>query len=387
MEYGKGALEDMVNQSDIPKYAETENAAGRFSWHGRKVFLTGHTGFKGGWLALWLAKLGAEVRGYALDPSTEPDFFTVAAVGSVIEDIRGDIRHGDKLERAMTEFSPEVVFHLAAQPLVRASYDDPIGTYETNVIGTARMLESVRRTSSVRAVVSVTTDKCYENKEWVWPYRETDPLGGYDPYSSSKACAEIVSAAYRQSYFPLEKLGKPDGHMVAVATARAGNVIGGGDWAVDRLLPDLVRGFLSGAPVLIRRPHAIRPWQHVLEPLHGYIRLAEQLLTHDPRFATAYNFGPIEDDAKPVAWIADRMTGFWGDGATWVLDDAPSPHEAGYLKLDASRARADLRWTPKLRLESALEYLVRWYRAWQTGADMHAFTMEQIARYESLLKL
>ena len=375
----------MVNRPEHLHSIAAEEAGSRFSWRGRRVFLTGHTGFKGGWLALWLARLGAEVRGYALDPSTDPAFFTVARVGSVIEDMRGDIRDSGSLERAMQEFAPEIVFHLAAQPLVRASYDDPIGTYETNVIGTARVLDSIRRTASVRAVVSVTTDKCYENKEWVWPYRETDPLGGYDPYSSSKACAEIVSAAYRQSYFPVEKLGRPDGHRVAVVTARAGNVIGGGDWSMDRLLPDLVRGFLSGKPVLIRRPHAIRPWQHVLEPLHGYIRLAEQLLTHDPKFASAYNFGPIEDDAKPVAWIADRMAGFWGDGASWVLDEAPSPHEAGYLKLDASRARADLHWTPKLRLESALEFLVQWYRAWQAGQDMHTFTLGQIERYESLL--
>ncbi|MBW8748792.1 MAG: CDP-glucose 4,6-dehydratase [Acidobacteria bacterium] len=353
-----------------------------FSWQGRKVFLTGHTGFKGGWLALWLAKLGATVRGYALDPSTEPNLFTAARVGSVIEDIRGDIRDAAKLEAAMREFAPEVVFHLAAQPLVLHSYEDPIGTYETNVIGTAKVLDSIRRTPSVRAVVSVTTDKCYENKEWIWPYRETDPLGGYDPYSSSKACAEIVSAAYRQSYFPVAQLGKT--HQVAVATGRAGNVIGGGDWSNDRLLPDLVRGFLSRKPVLIRRPHAIRPWQHVLEPLRGYIQLAERLLTHDPRYATAYNFGPIEDDARPVAWIAEHMAAFWGDGASWVVDDAPSPHEAHYLKLDASRARADLDWAPSLRLDAALEYLVRWYRSWDSKADMHAFTLSQIDSYSAL---
>ena len=356
-----------------------------FSWKGRRVFLTGHTGFKGGWLALWLAKLGAEVRGYALDPCTEPNFFTVAGVGSVVDDHRGDLREGVKLEKAMTEFAPEVVFHLAAQPLVRFSYEDPIGTFETNVLGTARVLDAIRRTPSVRAVVSVTTDKCYENKEWVWPYRETDPLGGYDPYSSSKACAEIVTAAFRQSYFPVEKLGDPQGHQVAVATARAGNVIGGGDWSMDRLLPDLVRGFLSGNPVLIRRPHAIRPWQHVLEPLHGYIRLAERLLTHNPQFATAYNFGPIEDDARSVAWIAERMTAFWGDGASWVLDSAPSPHEAGYLKLDARRARAHLGWQPLLRLDTALEYLVRWHRVRETGADMHRFTLDQIEDYTALI--
>jgi CDP-glucose 4,6-dehydratase len=362
--------------------ATKESQTQTFSWQGRKVFLTGHTGFKGGWLALWLAKLGANVRGYALDPSTEPNLFTAARVGSVVEDIRGDIRDRAKLETSMQEFAPEVVFHLAAQPLVLFSYDDPIGTYETNVIGTAKVLDSVRRTPSVRAVVSVTTDKCYENKEWIWPYRETDPLGGYDPYSSSKACAEIVSAAYRQSYFPVSQLGK--GHQVAVATARAGNVIGGGDWSNDRLLPDLVRGFLSRKPVLIRRPHAIRPWQHVLEPLRGYIRLAERLLTHDPKYATAYNFGPIEDDARPVKWIAERMSAFWGDGATWAIDDAPTPHEANYLKLDASRARAELGWAPSLRLDAALEYLVSWYKTWDSQADMHAFTMGQIENYSLL---
>jgi CDP-glucose 4,6-dehydratase len=358
-----------------------------FDWRGKRVFLTGHTGFKGGWLALWLAKLGAEVRGYALDPSTDPSLFTVARVGSVIDDIRGDIRNAASLESALRDFAPEVVFHLAAQPLVRLSYDDPIGTYETNVIGTARVLDAIRRTPSVRAVVCVTTDKCYENKEWIWGYRETDPLGGYDPYSSSKACAEIVSAAYRQSFFPIAKLAE---HGVSLATARAGNVIGGGDWSADRLIPDLIRGFLAGQPVRIRRPQAIRPWQHVLEPLHGYIRLAEQLLTPErdqaARYATAYNFGPSDDDARPVAWIAEKMTRFWSDGAQWVLDPDPGVHEAGYLKLDASRARADLAWTPHLHLETALEWLVQWYRAWQSGAEMHTFTLAQIEAYESRLR-
>jgi CDP-glucose 4,6-dehydratase len=365
--------------------------ANTFSWQGRKVFLTGHTGFKGGWLALWLAAKGAIVRGYALDPCTNPNLFTVARIGGDIgaispeNDIRGDIRNSATLEPALHDFAPEVVFHLAAQPLVRLSYDDPIGTYETNVIGTARLLDAIRRTPSVRAIVSVTTDKCYENKEWVWGYRETDPLGGYDPYSSSKACAEIVSAAFRQSYFPVAKLGQTGGHTTAIATARAGNVIGGGDWSLDRLIPDLVRGFLAGEPVRIRRPHAIRPWQHVMEPLAGYISLAEHLLSHDPKYATAYNFGPYDDDAKPVGWIVDKMTSFWGDGASWVLDQEESVHEAGYLKLDASRAHADLGWSPHLRLETALQWLVEWYRAWQSGADMHAFTLSQIAAYEALL--
>ncbi len=351
------------------------------AWSGRRIFLTGHTGFKGGWMALWLASKGAIVRGYSLDPSTGSNLFTEAGVGRVIEDLRGDIRDGARLDAAMQDFDPEVVFHMAAQPLVRYSYEDPIGTFETNVIGTARVLDAVRRTPSVRAVVSVTTDKCYENKEWLWGYRETDPLGGYDPYSSSKACAEIVSAAYRRSYFPPAQIAH---HKCGIATARAGNVIGGGDWSTDRLIPDLVRGFLAGDPVRIRRPQAIRPWQHVLEPLLGYILLAEHLLTGDPRFTTAFNFGPSDDDAQPVGWIVERMTRFWGGKASWLLDEDPGVHEAGYLKLDASRARAELAWRPRLHLEDALHWLVDWYKAWQGGADMHRFTLDQIAAYEKI---
>jgi CDP-glucose 4,6-dehydratase len=350
-------------------------------WRGKRVFLTGHTGFKGGWTALWLASKGAIVRGYALDPCTDPNLFTAAKIGSVIEDIRGDIRDGAKLDAAITEFAPDVVLHMAAQPLVRYSYQDPIGTFETNVIGTARVLDAVRRTPSVRAVVSITTDKCYENKEWLWGYRETDALGGYDPYSSSKACAEIVSAAYRQSYFPVDKM---QDHQCGVATGRAGNVIGGGDWSTDRLIPDLVRGFLAGDPVRIRRPQAIRPWQHVMEPVFGYLLLAEKLMSGDPRYATAFNFGPSDDDAQPVGWIVEKMTKFWGGNASWVLDEDPSVHEAGYLKLDASRARAELHWHPRLRLETTLNWLVDWYKAWQDGADMQEFTLKQIAEYEQL---
>lgn len=360
-----------------------------FSWQGRRVFLTGHTGFKGGWLAVWLASLGATVRGFALDPSTTPSFFEVARVADLCEDIRGDIRDSGALNLALSEFAPEVVFHLAAQPLVRLSYQDPIGTYDTNILGTARVLDAVRRTPSVHAVVCITTDKCYENKEWVWAYRETDSLGGYDPYSSSKACAELVTAAFRQSFFPIAKLAD---HGVALATARAGNVIGGGDWSPDRLIPDLIKGFLDGIPVPIRRPHAIRPWQHVLEPLHGYIRLAEQLLApHRPDaapFTTAYNFGPAENDARPVHWIAERMIESWGRNASWVLDEDPGVHEAGYLKLDASRARTDLNWAPRLRLETALQWLVHWYRLAEESPagskDMQAFTLTQIDSYTAL---
>jgi CDP-glucose 4,6-dehydratase len=371
-------VEDVVTGTGATSTGVT---SGEPIWRGKRVFLTGHTGFKGGWLALWLASKGAVVRGYSLDPCTTPNLFETARIGSMVEDVRGDIRDAGRLDRALSEFAPEVVFHLAAQPLVRFSYQDPIGTFETNVIGTARVLDAVRRTPSVRAVVSVTTDKCYENKEWVWGYRETDPLGGYDPYSSSKACAEIVSAAFRQSYFPVEHLGE---HKCAVATARAGNVIGGGDWSTDRLIPDLVRGFAEGRPALIRRPGAIRPWQHVLEPLDGYLRLAERLLTGDPRFATAFNFGPGDDDAQPVSWIVERMVGCWGEGASWVLDADPGVHEAGYLKLDASRARTELQWQPRLRLGTALDWLVEWYKAHAAGWDMQKLTLAQIARFEQL---
>ena len=286
--------------------------------------MTGHTGFKGSWLAIWLNKLGARVRGYALDPCTESNMFTLASVGSSVEDVRGDIRDEKKVASSMMEFAPEVVIHMAAQPLVRRSYADPAGTYATNVMGTVHVLEAVRRTSSVHAVVCVTTDKVYENREWIWPYRETDRLGGHDPYASSKACAEIVSAAYRSSFFPAERLNE---HHVALATARAGNVIGGGDWSEDRLIPDLVRGFCSKKPVFIRRPNAIRPWQHVLEPLYGYIMLAERLLVADGRFDSAYNFGPNDEDTWPVERIANKLAEMWGDGATWKRDPAPGAHE------------------------------------------------------------
>ena len=352
-------------------------------WQGRKVFLTGHTGFKGGWLALWLAQLGADVRGYALDPSTEPNLFTAARVGSVIEDNRGDLRDQPSLDRALRDFQPEIVFHLAAQPLVRRSYIDPVGTYSTNVIGTANVLESVRTSTSVRAAVIITTDKCYLNREWHWGYRETDALGGHDPYSSSKACVEILSASYRSSYFPPDRFAT---HRVALATARAGNVLGGGDWSEDRLIPDLIRGFISGKPVLIRRPSAIRPWQHVLDPVAGYLALGERLLLGGSAFADAWNFGPSDDDVWPVGQIASEMARRWGNGAIWITDESETAHEAGYLKLDSSKARSELNWLPQLRLKSTLEWLVDWYQSWQGGADMQKFTLSQILKYQTLMQ-
>ncbi len=360
MGFRAGAVENLVTQS----------------WQGVRVFLTGHTGFKGGWLALWLASKGAIVRGYALDPSTSPSLFQAARIGEVVEDIRGDIRDREALNRALREFAPELVLHLAAQPLVRLSYADPIGTYATNVMGTAHVLESARNLPSVRAVLVVTSDKCYENQEWHWGYRESDPLGGYDPYSSSKACAEIVSAAYRRSFF--------SSGGAALATARAGNVIGGGDWSQDRLIPDLMRGFLAGEPALIRRPGSIRPWQHVLEPLTGYMALAGRLFAGDSASAAAWNFGPFDDDAWPVERIAEALARRWGNGASWTVDGGPSVHEAGYLKLDSSKARAELGWLPQLRLHTALDWVVDWYQAWNAAEDMQAFTLKQIRDYDRL---
>jgi CDP-glucose 4,6-dehydratase len=349
------------------------------TWQGRRVFLTGHTGFKGSWLALWLSRLGAQIRGYSLDPSTEPNLFNLACVGTVVEDVRGDVRDYAKLEASMTEFAPEVVFHLAAQPIVRRSYADPVGTYGTNVMGTVHLLEAIRKTPSVRAVVCVTTDKCYQNQGWIWPYREIDPLGGHDPYASSKACAEIVSAAYRTSFFPPDRLHE---HHVALATARAGNVIGGGDWSEDRLIPDLVRGFCSGQPVLIRRPNAIRPWQHVLESLHGYMMLAQGLLAQNGKFATAFNFGPSDEDIWPVERIATKLVQMWGDGASWIRDSVPSVHEDHVLRLDASKACVELGWKPRLRIEATLEWTMKWYRAWNEGENIAEFSGRQIAEYE-----
>lgn len=350
-------------------------------WQGRRVFLTGHTGFKGGWLALWLAHRGAEIRGYALDPATEPNLFTAASVATVLDDTRGDIRDQAKLETSMKEFRPEVVFHLAAQPIVRRSYADPLGTYSTNVMGTAHLLEAVRKTPTVRAVVCVTSDKCYENQEWDWPYRETDALGGFDPYSSSKACAEIVCAAYRSSFFPVDRFTE---HQVALATARSGNVVGGGDWSEDRLIPDLIRGFQRSQPVLIRHPKAIRPWQHVLEPLRGYMLLAQKLLEEPARLSSSFNFGPGEPDGWPVERIASKLVEMWDDGASWTRDAVPSLHEHHTLMLDCSRARKELGWRSHLRIETTLDWTLNWYREWKQNKNMKQETMAQIARYEQL---
>jgi len=350
-------------------------------WQGRRVFLTGHTGFKGGWLALWLQRLGAEVTGYALAPGTEPALFEVARVGTGMASVLGDLRDPEALAAAMARARPEVVFHLAAQALVRRSYQEPVATYATNVMGTVHLLEAVRRTPGVRSVVVVTTDKCYENREWPWAYREDEALGGHDPYSSSKGCAELVASAYRRSFFPPER---HDRHGVALASARAGNVIGGGDWAADRLVPDILRALDAGREVVVRNPGAVRPWQHTLEPLAGYLRLAEALHAQGPAVAEAWNFGPWETDARPVRWIVEQLTALWGPGAGYRFEQDPGAvHEAQQLKLDISKARTRLGWQPRWPLGRSLEAIVEWHRAWRGHADMRETTLRQIAAFEA----
>ena len=351
-------------------------------WRGKRVLMTGHTGFKGSWLSLWLQSMGAQVVGYALAPPTVPSLFEVAEVGEGMTSIIGDIRDLEKLRSIFAEHKPEIVIHMAAQPLVRYSYIEPVETYSTNVMGTVNLLEAVRSAPSVKAVVNITSDKCYENREWEWGYRENEAMGGFDPYSSSKGCAELVASAYRNSYFHPDKYQQ---HGVAIASARAGNVIGGGDWAGDRLIPDILRAITEGKPVNIRNPHAIRPWQHVLEPLSGYLQLAQKLYEEGVAYAEGWNFGPSDDDAKPVQWIVEELTQFWGEGASWALDGGDHPHEAHYLKLDCSKAKARLDWHPKWHLEDALTAIIVWHQAHRDGKDMRAVTLNQISLYHNIV--
>ncbi len=332
-------------------------------------------------MSLWLQSLGAEVTGYALKPPTVPSLFDGALVSSGMNSVFGDIRDLDCLRSVFSKYQPEIVLHMAAQPLVRYSYHSPIETYSTNVMGTVYLLEAVRLASSVKAVVNVTTDKCYENREWVWGYREDEPMGGRDPYSNSKGCAELVSAAYRSSFFDVESYRE---HGVALATARAGNVIGGGDWAQDRLIPDIVAAFERGTSLVIRNPNAIRPWQHVLEPLRGYLTLAQRLFEEGPEFAEPWNFGPNEEDAKSVGWIVEKISALWGRSAQWKVDVGQHPHEANHLKLDISKARARLGWHPAMHLSEALSLVVEWNKKRQEGADLRALTISQIQVYQNL---
>jgi CDP-glucose 4,6-dehydratase len=359
-------------------------------WRDRRVLLTGHTGFKGAWLALWLQSLGARLTGFSAGVPTQPSLYELARVGQDMESIDGDVRDHAAIASAIASAAPEVVIHMAAQSLVRPSFEDPRRTYETNVMGTVNVLDAVRlHGGGVRAIVNVTSDKCYENREWEWGYREHEPMGGFDPYSSSKGCAELVTDAFRRSFFAAgSRPSAAEGsganaaaHPARLASARAGNVIGGGDWGEDRLVPDVMRAALAGEQVRVRNPNSIRPWQHVINPLSGYLLLA-QALCESPEHAQGWNFGPPEEDALPVGRLVERMAELWPAGLRWTLDDGPHPHEARYLKLDSSRARARLGWRPPLGLDAALEATVAWYRELDAGADMRAVTTGQIAAFQ-----
>jgi CDP-glucose 4,6-dehydratase len=344
-------------------------------WRARRVLLTGHTGFKGAWLSLWLQSLGAEVTGFAVDVPTQPSLYALANVRDGMECIDGDVRDPEAIAVAITKADPEVVLHMAAQSLVRRSFSAPRETYETNVMGTVNLLDAVRlHGKRVRAIVNVTSDKCYENREWEWGYREHEPMGGFDPYSSSKGCSELITDAFRRSFFT-------GAEGPRLASARAGNVIGGGDWGEDRLVPDIMCAALAGEQVLVRNPNSIRPWQHVLNPLSGYLLLA-QALWDAPELAEGWNFGPADEDARPVGWIVQRLAARWPDDLRWVQDDGPHPHEARYLKLDSSKARARLGWRPGLDLEAALESIVDWYRELRADGDMRAVTLRQIEAFQ-----
>jgi CDP-glucose 4,6-dehydratase len=348
-------------------------------WRGKRVFLTGHTGFKGAWLSLWLQSAGAVVRGYSLAPPTQPSLFEKARVADGMESVLGDIREYSALHGSLAAFAPDVVIHMAAQSLVRLSYVEPLQTYSTNVMGTANILEAVRQAKGVRAVLIVTSDKCYRNENVHGRFQEDAPLGGFDPYSSSKGAAELVTAAYRDSFFSPAKHAQ---HGTSVASARAGNVIGGGDWAADRLLPDLMRGFARGEAVVLRNPDAIRPWQHVLEPLSGYLLLLERMFANGTEFAQAWNFGPEEADERPVSWVADQAAKEWGTGASWKLDSAPQPHEAPNLRLDCAKVRQHLGWKPRLSLPDALQWTVQWHKSASAGRAPRAMCDEQIRAYQ-----
>jgi len=349
-------------------------------WKDKKVFITGHTGFKGSWLCLWLHKLGAKITGYALNPPTTPSLFELCNISWLVNSVIADIREKDKLAEAMQKASPEIVIHMAAQPLVRESYKNPVETYEINVMGTVNLFEAVRRCKCVKAVINVTTDKCYENQEWVWGYRENEPMGGYDPYSNSKACSELVTAAYRNSFF---YPGDYANHGVAIASARAGNVIGGGDWAIDRLVPDCIRALLKEEKIVIRNPRAIRPWQHVLEPLSGYLLLAQKLYDEGPRFAEGWNFGPDDNDAKPVEWIVDTMCKKWGHDASYEIDKGEHPHEARYLKLDCSKAKTVLGWHPRWNLEKTIDNIIEWSQAYKQKEGLLEVCLKHIDEFSN----
>ena len=349
-------------------------------WSDRRVFLTGHTGFKGSWLSLWLSSLGANVTGFSLKPPTHPNLFELANIEQSTNSILGDIRDLALLRDAINSAKPEIVIHMAAQPLVLTSYEDPLDTYQTNIMGTAYLLESLRNCPSIKAVLIITSDKCYENREWLWGYREIDAMGGYDPYSSSKGCAELVTAAYRQSYFNPYKYAD---HGVAIASARAGNIIGGGDWASNRLIPDAMRAFLADETLVVRNGDAIRPWQHILDPLHGYIVLSQKLLSNaGNEYSEAWNFGPKSENEIRVSEIVKKLTKIWGRSANWVDTNKNAKlHEANYLRLDCTKSVHKLDWQPKISITRALQLTVEWYQAYQKNEDMRLVTLNQINNF------
>jgi CDP-glucose 4,6-dehydratase len=364
---------------DVREGALEGLAVNRRFWHGKKVLITGHTGFKGSWLSLWLQRLDARVVGYALAAPTQPNLFALADVEKGMVSLSGDVRDLGGVTRMLKQYEPEIVIHMAAQSLVRYSYEHPVETFATNTMGTVNMLEAVRQVGSVRVAIMVTSDKCYENKERAQGYQEHEPMGGHDPYSSSKGCAELATAAYHRAFFSGDASTAP-----AVATTRAGNVIGGGDWAQDRLVPDIIRTFLAEQPVKVRNPNAIRPWQHVLDPLRGYLVLIEHLWEHGCEYAGPWNFGPDERDAKPVSWVVDRLHDLWGKKTAWVQDRGPHPHEAGILKLDSSKARSRLGWVPRLNAETSLQWTVEWYKGYQKKQDVQQLTEQQIESFQNL---
>lgn len=352
-------------------------------WQNKKVFITGHTGFKGSWLCLWLHILGAEVIGYALNPPTDPSLFQLCKIDKLVTSITADVRNGKLLNKVMPEVGPEIVIHMAAQSLVRESYKNPVETYSINVMGTVNLFEAIRNCKCVKAVINVTSDKCYENKEWIWGYRENDPMGGYDPYSSSKGCAELVTNAYLKSFFNPDNYKE---HGISLASVRAGNVIGGGDWAEDRLIPDCIGSLVENKPVVIRYPDAVRPWQHVMEPLYGYLLLAQRLYQDGSAFASGWNFGPNDEAVKPVRWLVERITEMWGNNALWTVEQGNKPYETHFLKLDCSKAKSKLGWHPQWDLTVALEKTVEWYKAFKNQKNMLDITLEQIRSYEKCIK-
>ena len=360
------------------QYRPVENLVMNKFWKDKRVLITGHTGFKGSWLSLWLNLLGAKVSGYALSPPTEPSLFEINSATDILHsNTIADIRDIDLLIDVFNQQQPEVVFHLAAQPLVRESYYDPLGTFSTNVMGTVHVLETARRTDSVRVLVNVTTDKCYQNREWQWGYRENDRLGGHDPYSSSKTCSEVITESYRKSFFSGQ-----NNNCLQLASARAGNVIGGGDWASDRLIPDAIRAYMSNSTLIIRNPDSTRPWQHVLEPLSGYLLLAEKLWTHGRQYSRAWNFGPDQTDCCSVGSVADRICTMLGEPAQWTHDKSEQPSESGFLSLDSTLAHTLLGWSPTWQLQAALSNTIEWYRAYLQNKDMKAITLEQIRAFQ-----